>query len=117
MISKKEGGVERWLFPESFQCLLSQQLPNGGWESYATEEDGILNSLTALLALTLYRDSTNSSVKLQDAIQSTISYLEGSLQTLDIDGSLPVGFEILVPALLAMLERTGRESQAERRRT
>ena len=104
MISKKEGEVERWLFPESFQYLLSQQLPSRGQESYATEEDGILNSLTAPLALTRHRGSTDSNVKLQDAIQSAISYFEGSLQTLDIDGSLPVGFEILVPALLAMLE-------------
>jgi hypothetical protein len=107
MISKKEGGVERWLFPESFQYLLSQQLSNGGWESYATKEDGIVNTLGALLALTRHRGSTNSAVKLQDAIQSATSCLEGSLQTLVIDGSLPVGFEIVVPALLAMLEDEG----------
>ncbi|KAL9100074.1 MAG: hypothetical protein Q9163_004515 [Psora crenata] len=107
MISKKEGGVECWLFPESFQYLLSQQLPNGGWESYATEEDGMLNSLTALLALTRHRgitDADSSAVGLQDAIQSAISYLEASLQKVDLDGSLPVGFEIVIPALLAMLE-------------
>lgn len=63
-----------------------------------------MNSLAALLALRRHRGSTDFRVKLQNAIQSAISCLEGSLQTLDVDGTLPVGFEILVPALLAMLE-------------
>lgn len=104
MICKKEGESARWLFPESFQYLLSQQLPSGGWEAYATKEDGILNSLAALLALKRHQTCTDSSVEIHDATQSAIVFLEKSLQTMDIDGSLPVGFEVLVPALLAMLE-------------
>ena len=107
MISKVDGLVERWLFPESFDYLLSHQLCSGGWESYATEKDGILNSLAALLALMKHRDRANPSVNLEDAIQRAFGFLERSLVTLQVDGGLPVGFEILMPALLAMLEKDG----------
>lgn len=104
MISKQEGGSARWLFPESFQYLLSQQLPGGGWAAYATREDGVLNSLAALLALKQHQTGPDCSAELHGAVQSAVASLGESLQTMDVDGSLPVGFEILVPALLAMLE-------------
>lgn len=107
MISKKEGESVRWLFPESFQYLLREQLPNGGWEAYATKGDGILNSLAALLALKRHQSSGDSSIMLREAIQSATVFLNSSLQSLEVDNSLPVGFEILVPALLAMLESEG----------
>ena len=107
MIYKKEGDHTHQLFPESCQYILGQQLPNGGWEAYATKEDGILNSLAALLALKRSQARTNSSVMLQNAIQSATRFLEDALQAMDIDESLPVGYEILVPAHLAMLESEG----------
>lgn len=107
MISKAEGGVRRWLFPEAFQYLLSQQLPHGGWESYATNEDRILNSLAALLALKRHQDSSDANSRLPEAIQSAVQYLEQSLQLLELDARLQVGFEILVPTLLAILENEG----------
>ena len=107
MISKKEGGQVHQLFPESFQYILRQQLPNGGWEAYATKEDGILNSLAALLALKRHHTSTDLGDIVQNAIKNAVKFLENALQTMDIEGSLPVGFEILVPAHLAMLENEG----------
>lgn len=113
MVSKTSSGVDRWLFPEAFRYLHSQQLPDGGWMSYATREDVILDFLAALLALKRHQGSSNADVlpasstagtKLQDTIARAIQYLENSLQGLEFDGSLQAGFEILVPALLNMPE-------------
>ena len=107
MISKKEGENTCWLFPECWQYILDRQLPNGGWEAYARKEDGILNSLGALLALKRHQPSTDSSIMLQDAIQSATVFLQHALQTIDAEGVLPIAFEILVPAHLAMLDTEG----------
>lgn len=41
----------RWLFPESFSFILGSQLPDGGWESYFSIDDGILNTMAAMLAI------------------------------------------------------------------
>ena len=107
MISKKEGENTCWLFPECWQYILGRQLPNGGWEAYAGKEDGILNSLAALLALKRHQSSTDSSIMLQDAIQNATVFLQHALQTIDVEGILPIAFEVLVPAHLAMLDTEG----------
>lgn len=104
MISKSEEGASRWVFPECFEFLLEQQLPNGGWEAYAVKEDGILNTLAALLAMKRHERSIDSVFMLKDRIQNAIAYLQSSLHEWDVNTSMHVGFEILVPALLAMLE-------------
>lgn len=93
--------------PESLGFILDHQLSGGGWASYATKADGILNSLAALLALIKHRNATPVNHSLQTAIQRAFACLNVTLQTLDLDGSLPVGFEILVPAMLQMLEIQG----------
>lgn len=36
MISREIDGVTSWTFPECFQYVLDNQLPDGGWESYAS---------------------------------------------------------------------------------
>lgn len=41
----------QWLFPESFSFILDTQLPNGGWGSYLSIDDGILNTMAAMLAI------------------------------------------------------------------
>ncbi|KAG7007773.1 FAD-dependent monooxygenase [Physcia stellaris] len=103
MVAKPDGESAVWLFPDSFQYLLNQQLPSGGWEAYATKEDGILNSLAALLALKRHQASSSPSDLLLEPIQRATMFLRNSLQTLDVDDCLNVGFEILVPALLELL--------------
>ncbi|KAI4141453.1 MAG: hypothetical protein L6R39_005325 [Caloplaca ligustica] len=67
-------------------------------------DDGILNSLAALLALTKHQSGPTPNKNLQVAVNKAIAYLDITLQTLDVDGSLPVGFELLVPAMLDMLK-------------
>ncbi|KAL8962203.1 MAG: hypothetical protein Q9193_001357 [Seirophora villosa] len=107
MVSKAEGGEVHWLFPESLKFILDQQLPSGGWASYATKADSIMNTLAALLALVKHQNGDQPTESLQAAIRNVVAYLDAVLQTLDLDGNLSVGFEILVPAMLEMLESQG----------
>lgn len=107
MVSKTDGKEVHWLFPESLHYILDQQLASGGWANYATKADGILNTLAALLALARHRNDGHPNERLRTAIQNATTYLDGALQALDLDGNLSVGFEILVPAILRMLESQG----------
>ncbi|KAL9029719.1 MAG: hypothetical protein Q9196_002070 [Gyalolechia fulgens] len=91
----------------SLQYILDQQLASGGWPNSATQADGILNTLAALLALARHRNDGHPTERLRTAIQNATTYLNAALQSLDLDGDLSVGFEILVPAILRMLESQG----------
>lgn len=106
MVAKDVGGRAQWLFPECFQFLLDSQSDGGGWESDTSLDDGILNTLAALLAL---KKRSNKADIDPSALAVSISkakrYLEEKLPDWDVDSGINVGFEILVPALLAMLEK------------
>lgn len=109
MVTKAEGGDVAWVFPECFQFVLESQLPNGGWQCYSTRDDGLLNSLAALLAIQKHanRNDVRSCLEhsdLEGRISKATMYLRESLQHWDVDDTLHVGFEILIPALLSMLE-------------
>ena len=109
MVSRFEFGRRHWLFPECFLFLLNTQLPNGGWESYANPEDGLLNTLAALLAMKKHSNTSNQeeSVDVPDLERRMLmatNYIRESLQIWDVDATVHVGFEVLVPALLSMLE-------------
>lgn len=121
MVTKTEGGEVTWVFPECFQFVLENQLPNGGWQCYSTHDDGLLNTLAALLAIRKQANRNDMRFcpnvsDLEDRISKATTYLRESLQHWDVDESLHVGFEILIPALLSLLESeniqfafTGRE--------
>lgn len=106
MVAKDVGGRAQWLFPECFQFLLDSQSDGGGWESHTSLDDGILNTLAALLAL---KKRSNQADIVPSALAVSISkakrYLDEKLPQWDVDSGIHVGFEILVPALLAMLEK------------
>ena len=51
MISKNRGGNRYWIFPKSFELILDSQSQEGGWQQYASDVDGILNSMAALLLM------------------------------------------------------------------
>ncbi|KAI9697360.1 MAG: hypothetical protein M1820_007866 [Bogoriella megaspora] len=111
MISKATAdGPREWLFPESFQFLLDAQLPDGSWESYASEIDGILNTGTALLALLWHRNDPLGSTLPED-LDGRISRANRKLAELlfswDVTTHDQVGFEILVPTLLKLLDQQG----------
>lgn len=109
MLYKTTQGQTCWLFSECFRFLLDHQLPEGGWESYACKEDGILDTLAGLLALIKhrnisFRDRGEDVPDLEVRISNAKKYLETELQDWDVESSMRVGFEILIPTLLELLE-------------
>ena len=110
MISKKVDGEKCWLFPESFRYLLKEQKVDGGWESHGSDDDDILSSLAALLAMKRH-ENNNSSANLEATLDITIrtlkatTFIQEKLQHWTLAANTRAGFEILVPALLSMLEQ------------
>jgi hypothetical protein len=109
MLAKQVEGKLTWLFPESFNYLLDRQGEDGAWESYGAQVDGIMNSLAALLALKRHQKQPQLSEDalpddIETRIQRAIDAISQQLQAWDVETTMHVGFEYLVPALLAMLE-------------
>ena len=110
MIVKMVNKEPRWAFLESFQFILEEQESDGGWDRSRISDDGILNTLAALLAMKRHEKSTYVAVQvthpdLPARISKAIIYLEKMLQQWDVGASVNVDFEILVPTLLSMLEQ------------
>ncbi|KAI0409334.1 hypothetical protein F4802DRAFT_615787 [Xylaria palmicola] len=112
MVRKPDSsGKASWLFPECFEFIMARQLSSGSWESYATPEDGILNTSAALLALRTrlrmeprdpnYDDWMSRSYKAEAALRNLLSDWEipSSVDQAEV--------EILVASLLQLLEREG----------
>ncbi|PLN83655.1 Ent-kaurene synthase, partial [Aspergillus taichungensis] len=111
MISKEIDGKRTWLFPSSFEYLISSQALDGGWGEGASDIDVILNTMAGLLALKHHQSTPEHSNVLQsdldDHIHRATSFLEKKLQTWDVESTDHVGFEILVPTHLRLLADQG----------
>ncbi|KAL8707007.1 MAG: hypothetical protein Q9201_000055 [Fulgogasparrea decipioides] len=104
MISK--GG--QWLFPESFRYVLNTQLPDGGWQTGSPCDD-ILTTLASLKAMlchfgTSVANPPSEASDLSERISKAKQYLQDRLQGWDVNASMSISFEFLVPGLLSMLE-------------
>jgi len=76
-ISKVEGGVRKWLFPQCFLYILANQKQDGSWESYSSEIDGILNTAASLLAVWLTNTrSRRIKITIRDVIRSVSELLK-----------------------------------------
>ena len=108
MLQKPNGS---WLFPESFEYVLREQQSGSGWHGYACEIDAILNTMAALLAVERHRVDASiyseHKTDLDERKEQGLSYLRDALSTWNVHTCMHVGFEILVPALLKMLQETG----------
>lgn len=98
-----------WLFPESFDYLLRTQNGDGGWPAYASEMDGILNTMAATIALKKHAklselDCTSVQNDLALRISNAEKHLRATLRKWDVSATVHVAFEILVPTLLELLE-------------
>jgi aphidicolan-16beta-ol synthase/syn-copalyl-diphosphate synthase len=111
LVTKTVDGHQRWLFPECFQFLLDTQSGTGGWEiGNSAPIDGILNTAASLLALKRHvrlgidvlpqYDEKDLSGRAERALTS----LRIQLGALDVSTTEHVGFEIIVPAMLDLLE-------------
>ena len=114
LVQKEDAGVKQWRFPECFQYLLDAQRPDGGWLSssatYASAVDAILNVLAALLAFKRHlAEPLNCTIPsdLDSRISKATVFLQDQLEVWDVETSENVGFEILVPTLLQLLEQEG----------
>jgi hypothetical protein len=113
MVSKEIDGARYWLFPESFQLILDSQLPEGGWQMYASEIDELLNSMAALLSLMRHQKEPATRgcpplpADIDSRIATSVSWLADKLRLWDVESSDHVGFEMLVPSLLELLEQEG----------
>jgi aphidicolan-16beta-ol synthase/syn-copalyl-diphosphate synthase len=113
LVQKKEAnGEKKWRFPECFQYLLDTQDQNGGWtrSRCPSEVDAILNALAALLALKKHKEEPlNSQIPadLETRISRATTFLQSQLRNWDVESSDHVGFEVLVPTLLQLLESEG----------
>ena len=112
MVQKEDMGVKRWLFPDCFQYLLDSQGPDGGWHAgtLVDDTDIIINSMAALLVFKKYT-ADPSNCKIPDDMALRINrakaLVQSKLESWDVENSEHVGFEILVPTLLRLLEAEG----------
>ncbi|KAK2879355.1 hypothetical protein FQN49_000965 [Arthroderma sp. PD_2] len=109
MITKGSPNGPQWLFPECFNYLLQSQSDGKGWEAAEPGIDGILNTAAALLALVAHSKrrlqiTTPSDDEIDRRVKSATTSLKDQLQLWDIESSDRVGFEILVPSILRLLE-------------
>jgi hypothetical protein len=110
MVSRSTSSGTHWLFPECLQYILEQQSEDGGWDSYASQVDGILNTMAALLAL-ICHNSADLAVRnpdlhltIEKRIVAARASLQDQLQHWDVGSCDHVGFEVLIPALTSFLE-------------
>ncbi|KAL4930283.1 terpene synthase family protein [Aspergillus undulatus] len=124
-----EKGRNEWLFPECFEYLLDQQNEEGGWDllnqggqqgsrkypEHLAIPECIVHSLAALLALlTHFKDDRSVSRDGEKPLSrglATISkakrFLDQKLKVLQLEGITHLGFELLVPTVLNLLEDNG----------
>ncbi|PYI10667.1 aphidicolan-16beta-ol synthase [Aspergillus sclerotiicarbonarius CBS 121057] len=112
LVTKSIDGQKQWLFPESFQYILATQSEDGSWANESQAPiDGVLNTAAALLALKEHRDNPLQLNLDPNDIEQRITHgttaLRSCLATWDVMTTNNVGFEVIVPSVLKMLEDHG----------
>ncbi|KAJ5722104.1 Ent-kaurene synthase [Penicillium malachiteum] len=117
MVAKSKSTESRqWLFPEAFAYLLHHQHTDGSWGTNVSSVDLILNTMAGLLAILEHcpLKTTNphgvNALNLSDhesRVSRAVDALSNALCSWDVESSLHVGFEILVPCLLNQLGQRG----------
>lgn len=111
LVQKTGNGHGNWLFPQCFDFILSKQLPSGGWESYASTVDGILNTAAGLLALKRHMktETANSELHKDWLVRSQKAevFLNQALRSWNPGLEDQVGFEVLIIQHISLLEKEG----------
>ena len=110
LVKKEVNGGMQWLFPESFHYIVASQCDDGSWcYGSRAQFDGVLNTMAGLLVLKRYDKEALQMVidsrDLQDRIMRATAALRIRLEEWDISKTSNVGFEIIVPAMLYLLEQ------------
>lgn len=120
---RTRGIDSQWLFPQCFKFLLDSQEDDGGWPVRSSEIDDILNTMASLVAFKEHSSLSDvcgaiaDKIELQRRSSLAEAHLRLSLQSWDVQSTVHVGFELLVPSLLELLEEQGVELQFEGRPT
>ncbi|KAI0889799.1 Ent-kaurene synthase [Annulohypoxylon maeteangense] len=104
---RKPGCKTNWLFPECFDFILRSQTPDGAWESYRSDTDGILNTVAALLSLRKHLREVPDNQDWMFRSRQAESALKKLLNDWDITSTDQVGFEVLIIKHLILLEDEG----------
>lgn len=113
LITKTTGGEKRWLFPECFEFILRGQSDDGSWGTDSNSQiDGILNTAASLLSLKRHREEPFQirdidQHDLNARIERATLSLRLQLNAWSVSTTLSVGFEIIMPAMLRLLENEG----------
>lgn len=110
MVQRLQDGKLEYVFPLCFENLLVSQTADGGWGVTGSQIDAILNTMAALLALRKRQSKSERAdevAALDVQIKLAVVFLQAKLDVWDVEGTDHVGFEILVPAHLAMLATEG----------
>lgn len=110
MVIKNVDGQRRWLFPSSFEHLLSNQQHDGGWQTSSSDADGILNTLAALLAFCRhigYPLQLKPPEDLRHKKDRAIYFLETKFSKCDVESTITVTLQPFFSRLLQMLEQEG----------
>ncbi|CAI6236867.1 unnamed protein product [Periconia digitata] len=110
LVTKNIDGSKQWLFPECFHHLLATQSDEGGWSPESGAQiDGILNTAGPLLALTRHAaallENQQDTNEIKRRIEKATHSLRSQLAVWDVSTTNHVGFEIIVPAILDLLEK------------
>ena len=108
MVIKNINGQRRWLFPSSFQYLMSHQQQDGGWQTSRSDLDGILNTLAALLAYCKHLRHPLQLTPPEDLIlrkDRAIYFLETQFSKYHIESTVTATSQPFFSRLLQMLEQ------------
>ena len=111
-VSREVAGRRLWWFPNSFSYLLDHVLEQGGWDAEHGDTGSLLNSLMGLYALVLHQEWPYQlcpvpSSTLPGIIRSTSARVQEALDNWDIAKATEVGFEVLLPTVLELLDQKG----------
>ncbi|KAL8825031.1 MAG: hypothetical protein Q9191_004664 [Dirinaria sp. TL-2023a] len=116
-ISKTVSGCSQWLFPSSFVFVLEAQLADGRWPAHPNEDDtdevdGILSTMAASYCLIQHAKNPLQLrhivvESLAERINKAVACLSSLLHKWQVEDCKAVGFELLAPSLLNLLEDEG----------
>jgi halimadienyl-diphosphate synthase len=99
-----DNGFQTPAFPEALEWLRRNQYPNGSWgSSVEYYHDRIISTLAAILALAERGDPVRDAT----AIQRGKRYIQEKIHSLHHDAFETVGFELILPTLLAKAHQLG----------
>ena len=112
MVTKNVDDQKIWLLPSSFQHVLDSQQFDGSWESYASDIDGIMNTMAALLCLCQHRAAPLQLASMMPSdidtrISRAVEAARRMLKNWNVGATVHVGYEVLVPSQLRLLQEVG----------